>query len=128
VRSGASQGAINEVRERAQTGGPRQGTSAESSAAIPSPLVSSLFFQCSDEVTFAVRGDGSLLRVSPPGHSNGDIVLTQQPSNDGLYYTARGAELRMKGDLETLRVGRDRYVDCVSNPAAAVWQEPPRTR
>jgi hypothetical protein len=32
----------------------------------------------------------------------------------------------MNGDLATLQVGRDRYVDCVSNPAAAVWQEPPR--
>jgi hypothetical protein len=36
--------------------------------------------------------------------------------------------LRMKDDLATLQVGGDRYVDCVSNPAAAVWQEPPRTR
>ena len=32
----------------------------------------------------------------PPGHSHGYIVLTQQPSDSGLYYTASGAELRAK--------------------------------
>jgi hypothetical protein len=126
VRSGPSQGVINEIRER-ETGVPHE-ESSDSRAATPSPTVSSLVFQCADDVTFAVRSNGNLLRVFPPGHSNGFIVLTQQPTNDGLYYRARGAELRMKDDLATLQVGRDRYVDCVSNPAAAVWQEPPRTR
>jgi hypothetical protein len=126
VRSGPSQAVVNGIRER-ETDGPRDERS-ESRAAIRSPTVISLVFQCTDDVTFAVRGDGSFLRVFPPGHSNGFIVLRQQPSNDGLYYRARGAELRMKDDLATLQVGGDRYVDCVSNPAAAVWQEPPRTR
>jgi hypothetical protein len=123
VRSGPSQEVINEIRERPATD--RQ-ASTESSADVLAPPVRSLFFQCADDVTFAVRSSGRLLRVFPPGHSNGYIVLTQQPSNDGLHYTADSAELRMKDDLATLELGRDRYVDCISNPAAAVWQEPPR--
>ena len=97
-------------------------------AASPPPPVRRLFFQCSDDVTFAVRSAGSRLEVFPPGQSYGYIVLAQQPSDAGLYYNAGGAELRMNDDLATLQIGRDRYVDCVSNPAAAVWQEPARTR
>lgn len=91
-----------------------------------SPPVRRLSFQCTDDVSFSVRSAGSRLEVFPPGHSHGYIVLMQQPSDSGLYYTALGAELRMNGDLATLEVGRDRYVDCVSNPAAAVWEDPLR--
>jgi len=92
----------------------------------PLPPVRRLSFQCSDDVSFAVRSVGSRLEVFPPGHSHGYIVLLQQPTDSGLYYRALGAELRMNGDLATLEVGRDRYVDCVSNPAAAVWEDPLR--
>jgi membrane-bound inhibitor of C-type lysozyme len=91
-----------------------------------SRAVRRLFFQCTDEVTFAVQSFGRRLAMFPPGHSNGYIVLTQQPSDSGLYYTGGDAELRMDGDLATLQVGRDRYVDCVSNPAAATWEDPRR--
>ncbi len=73
-----------------------------------------------------MRSAGAWLQVFPPGHSHGYIVLTPEPSASGLYYTTSGAELRMNGDLATLQVGRDRYVDCVSNPAAAVWEDPRR--
>jgi len=105
--------------------GPGQ-PSNELSANTLSPPVRRWFFQCTDDVSFAVRGAGSRLEVFPPGHSHGYIVLMEQPSDAGLYYTAPGAELRMSDDLATLQVGRDRYVDCVSNPAAAVWQDPLR--
>ena len=98
----------------------------ESSANGLSPPLRRLFFQCTDDVSFAVRGAGAWLQVFPPGHSHGYIVLTAEPSASGLYYTTSGAELRMNGDLATLQVGRDRYVDCVSNPAAAVWDDPRR--
>ena len=104
----------------------RREVGTESSANALSPRVRRLFFQCTDDVSFAVRSAGCRLEVYPPGHSHGYIVLTQQPSDSGLYYTARGAELRMNDDLATLQVGRDRYVDCVSNPAAAVWEDPLR--
>jgi hypothetical protein len=92
----------------------------------PRPVRTVLVFQCTDEVTFAVRSGGRGLEVYPPRYSNGYILLAQQPSDAGLYYTAPGAELRMNEDLATLQVGRDRYVDSVSNPAAAVWEEPSR--
>ncbi len=121
VRVGPTQGPTNGQSESAQSGAPFPGSSA-----LPAPRVRRLPFQCTDEVSFAVRSAGSRLEVFPPGHSHGYIVLTQQPSDSGLYYTALGAELRMNGDLATLQVGRDRYVDCVSNPAAAVWEDPLR--
>jgi hypothetical protein len=125
VLIGQSQGPTNELRPSNQSGGPFQAGSA-TPADFPSPPVRRLYFQCTDDVSFAVRSVGSRLEVYPPGHSHGYIVLTQQPSDSGLYYTARGAELRMNRDLATLHVGRDRYVDCVSNPAAAVWEDPRR--
>jgi hypothetical protein len=114
------QGGINVIRERPV----QQERSGSSIAAAPSPTVTRLFFQCTDGVTFSVRGVGQRLQVFPPGYSGGYIVLTQQPSDADLYATSRDGEFRMKDDLATLEVGRDRYVDCVSNPAAAVWQVP----
>jgi hypothetical protein len=74
-------------------------------------------------VTFSVRVVGNRLEVFPPKHSNGFIVLARFESDDGVHYAAGDADFRAKDDLATLRVGADRYVDCVSNPAAAVWQD-----
>jgi hypothetical protein len=125
VRSGPTRAVIDEIREGAPTLADREGGS-ESSAEILPPPVRRLVFQCTDDVTFAVRSVGGRVEVFPPRHSNGYIVLLPRPSESGLYYTARGAELRINGELATLAVDRTRYVDCVSNPAAAVWQEPPR--
>ena len=120
-----TQATVDDLLREAQPTSPTN--VASPSVALPPP-VRRLFFQCSDDVTFAVRSAGSRLEVFPPGQSYGYIVLAQQPSDPGLYSNAGGAELRMHDDLATLQIGRDRYVDCVSNPAAAVWQEPPRTR
>jgi hypothetical protein len=85
-----------------------------------------LVFQCTDDVTFAVRMLGARLEVYPPGISRSFIVLSRQPTDSGLLYTARDALFRSDDDLATLEVGRERWVDCVSNPAATVWEEPPR--
>ena len=41
----------------------------------------------------------------------------------GVHYRAGDIDFRSKDDLATLEMGRERYVDCVANPAAAVWQE-----
>jgi hypothetical protein len=119
-RASQSQGELDGVR----SGTPRDEVS-ENVPPLP-PVRRLLVFQCTDEVTFAVRSSGRGLHVYPPRYSNGYILLTQQASDAGLYFTADGAELRMSDDLATLQVGRDRYVDCVSNPAATVWQEPSR--
>jgi len=118
IRASQTQAELDEVREVTPAG--------QIGASFPPPQVRLLIFQCTDDVTFAVRSGGRGLEVYPPRYSNGYILLTQQPSDAGLYYTAPGAEFRMNDDLATLQVGRDRYVDCVSNPAAAVWEEPSR--
>jgi hypothetical protein len=118
VRASQAQADLNE--------GPQRAPAGQTGASFPPPQVRLLIFQCTDDVTFAVRSGGRGLEVYPPRYSNGYILLTQQPSDAGLYYTGPGAELRMNDDLATLHVGRDRYVDCVSNPAATVWEEPSR--
>jgi hypothetical protein len=124
VRMGQNQVPIDEQGPPIfESGGPRQ---EESAANALSPPLRRLYFQCTDDVSFAVRSAGAWLQVFPPGHSHGYLVLTQQRSDSGLYYTTSGAELRMNGELATLQVGADRYVDCVSNPAAAVWEDPRR--
>jgi hypothetical protein len=126
LRAGSSQSGSDQIREApANVSGPTQVSSESAERALPPP-VRRLFFQCTDEVGFAVETIRGLLAVFPPGHSNGYIILTQQPSDSGLYYTGGDAELRMERDLATLHVGRDRYVDCVSNPAAATWEDPRR--
>ena len=115
---------INEVRERTQPEGPTQ---AVAPLGLRPPPPQKLYFQCADDVTFAVRTAGGRLEVYPPGFPNNFVALLPQPSEPGThYYTADRAEFRFDGELATLVLGRDRWADCVSNPAAAVWQEPPR--
>jgi hypothetical protein len=59
---------------------------------------------------------------------NGFLALGQVASESGaLHYRAGDVDLRIENDLATLQIGRERYVDCVSNPAAAVWQAPVRS-
>jgi hypothetical protein len=88
---------------------------------VPIRTLRKLVYQCSDDVTFAVRTLGDRLDVVPPGVANSYIVLTRMPVDSGVRFTAPNADFRVNGDLATLRIGTERYVDCVSNPAAAVW-------
>jgi hypothetical protein len=120
-----SQGVLNEIRE--VTRDPSAQTGSTGGAALPARVLDRLIYQCSDEVTFAVRIVGSRLYAFPPKHSNGYIHLERVASDDGVHFAAPGADFRAKDDLATLRVGDDRYVDCVSSPAAAFWLDLPRS-
>jgi|SRR6187455_1193712 len=88
---------------------------------VPTAALRRLVYQCSDEVTFAVRIAGNRLHVFPPGIDKSYVSLTRTFTEVGVRYVAMGADFRGNGDLATLQVGADRYVDCVSNPAAEVW-------
>ncbi len=117
TQSGPVQGVINGIRERSPVDQP-----------IAARTVDRLIYQCTDDITFAIRVMGTRLQAFPPGYSNGFIVLERAAAEEGVRYVGHDADFRAEGDLATLRVGGARYVDCVSNPAAAVWQEPQRTR
>ena len=119
--AGPAHGVINQIVDR-------EASSMPSSSRSPTRTIDKLIYQCTDDITFAITVRGSRLQVFPPGYSNGFIVLEQATTDDGVRYVGYDAEFRAKGELATLRVGRARYVDCVSNPAAAVWQEPLLTR
>lgn len=94
------------------------------SAVIPQPPLR-LVFECTDGVTFAVRMVRNGLVLYPPGYPpNGSLLLPQVPSASGVRYRIADIDFRSKGDLATLEIGRERYVDCVANPAAATWQDP----
>ena len=98
-------------------------TEADDIGDVPTPVLRRLVYQCSDadEVTFAVRTLGDRLEVFPPGVSNSYVVLTRMRSDSGVRFTAPNADFRADGDLATLQIGSERYVDCVSNPAATAW-------
>jgi membrane-bound inhibitor of C-type lysozyme len=96
-------------------------TGADDIGDVATPVLRRLVYQCTDEMTFAVRTVGNRLEVFPPGVSRSYVVLTRVPSDSGVRYTAPNAYFRGNGDLATLQIGREHYVDCVSNPAAAVW-------
>jgi hypothetical protein len=94
---------------------------------VRTPIMTRLVYQCSDDVTFAVRTAGDRIEVYPPGFTLGYIVLYRQPADSGVRYTREHAEFRADNELATLILGgNERYVDCVSNPAAAVWATVPR--
>jgi membrane-bound inhibitor of C-type lysozyme len=113
---------INSIRERAAV----TQQSAPPSNFEPRRTLDRLTFQCADEKTFAIRVRGSRLELFPPGYTINYLVLTEVSSDSGVHYTANDADFRLENDIATLSFGRDRYVDCVSSPAAAVWQAPPR--
>ncbi len=122
----AVQQELNGIRERPVTSGPvevqRQSSQSLSEELPQTPL--RLVFECTDGVTFAVRMLRNGLVLYPPGYPpNGSLTLPQVPSASGVHYRAGDIDFRSKGDLATLEMGRERYVDCVANPAAAVWQE-----
>ena len=125
-----SQAELNGIRERTSVGGAvavdraaAQGQ-AELSDVLPQTL-HSLVFECPDGVTFAVRTNDRQLVLYPPGYPpNAYLTLAQVQSDPGvMHYKIADIEFRSKDDLATLQIGRQRYVDCVANPAAAVWQE-----
>jgi len=98
--------------------------SASSSAVAPQ-IPRRLVFECTDGVMFAVRMRENGLALYPPGTpAGGFLALTQVPTASGVHYRAGDVDFRKKDDLATLEIGRERYVDCVANPAAATWQDP----
>lgn len=108
-------------RRLVSIGGSEVATDTEDIGDVPTPTLRRLVYQCSDEVTFAVRTLGDRLEVVPPGVANSYVVLTRMAVDSGVRFAAPNADFRGNGDLATLQIGADRYVDCVSNPAAAVW-------
>lgn len=88
---------------------------------VATPVLRRLVYQCSDDVTFAVRTAAERLEVFPPGITQSYVILIRVPSESEVRYTAPNADFRANGDLATLQIGRDRYVDCVSNPGADAW-------
>jgi hypothetical protein len=116
---------LNEIRESGafEASGPDDAPAPD---AVPVKTLDRLVYQCNGDVTFAVRIAGGGLEVFPPGQTHGYVWLNRVPSDDGVRYTAPAADFRAKDDLATLRIARQIYADCVSNPAASVWQDLPR--
>jgi membrane-bound inhibitor of C-type lysozyme len=108
----STQGVLNGIRERTP------------SAVVPQ-IPRRLVFECTDGVMFAVRMRDNGLELYPPATpAAGFLALTQVPTASGVHYRAGDVDFRSKDDLATLEMGRERYVDCVANPAAATWQDP----
>ena len=125
-----SQSEINQIRERPAAGGAvmvdREAAQSQVEFSDVRPRTQhSLVFECPDGVTFAVRTNDRQLILYPPGYPpNAYLSLAQVQSEPGvMHYKIADIEFRGKGDLATLQMGRQRHVDCVANPAAAVWQE-----
>src|SRR5690242_6823720 len=62
---------------------------------VTTPIMTRLVYQCSDDVTFAVRTAGDRIEVYPPGFTLGYIVLNRQPADSGVRYTREHAEFRV---------------------------------
>lgn len=95
----------------------------------PAPAPRRLVFECAGGITFAVRmRDGDMLELYPPKTPGGYLPLSAVPSASGVHYRIADIDFFSKGDVATLEMGRQRYVDCVANPAASTWEDPePRT-
>ena len=78
-------------------------------------------------IVVASRG-GNMLDLYPPNTPGGYLPLSAVPSASGVHYRVADIDFFSKGDVATLKMGHERYVDCVANPAASTWEDPePRT-
>jgi membrane-bound inhibitor of C-type lysozyme len=117
----ASQEELNQIRGPSNE---RVARTENSLADVVPQTPRRLVFECSDGVSFAVRMSNDRLALYAPGlPPNSYLTLMRVRSASGVQYRAGDTDFRSEGDLATLEMGRERYVDCVANPAAAVWQE-----
>ena len=109
--------ALNGISARSATSG--QSLSEE----LPqTPL--RLVFECTDGVTFAVRMLRNGLVLYPPGYPPNGSLTSRRCRAPPVCTTEPATSISSaRAIVATLEMGRERYVDCVANPAAAVWQE-----
>ena len=84
-------------------------------------------FDCDGDVSFTVRfGPGEMALWAPASLGGGYQVLSLIQAASGARYEEGGTVFWSKGELATIELGGQRYVDCRSNPRKVPWADAAR--
>jgi uncharacterized membrane protein/heat shock protein HslJ len=93
--------------------------------AAAAPEVGRTFvFDCDGDVSFTVRtGPGEMALWAPASLGGAYQILSLTRSATGTRYQEGDTVFSSNGDLATIELGGQRYVDCRSNPSKAPWAD-----
>jgi uncharacterized lipoprotein YbaY/uncharacterized membrane protein/heat shock protein HslJ len=84
-------------------------------------------FDCDRDVSFTVRGGPGEVALWAPASLGGQyVVLSQSPAASGARYFEGDTVFWSRGELATIEIAGQRFVDCKSNPAKAPWADAAR--
>jgi heat shock protein HslJ/uncharacterized membrane protein len=84
-------------------------------------------FDCDGGVSFTVRfGPGEMALWAPESLGGSYQVLSIARSGSGARYAEGDTVFWNKGDLATIEIGGQRFVDCRSNPSKVPWADAKR--
>jgi uncharacterized membrane protein/heat shock protein HslJ len=103
-------GELRFVRETAQAAAPEVGRT--------------FVFDCDGDVSFTMRtGPGEIALWAPASLGGSYQILSLTRSASGARYEEGDTAFSSEGDLATIELGGQRYVDCRSNPRKAPWAD-----
>ncbi|HXS80939.1 MAG TPA: META domain-containing protein [Gammaproteobacteria bacterium] len=86
-----------------------------------------LVYDCDGDVSFTVReGPGEVALWAPEALGGTYQVLSLARSGSGVRYVEGDTVFWNKGNLATIEIAGQRFVDCRSNPSKALWADAKR--
>jgi putative lipoprotein len=100
----------------------------EAPEAVATPQIGRTFvFDCDGDVSFTARfGPGEMALWAPESLGATYRVLSLARSGSGARYEEDDTVFENKGDLATIEIAGQRFVDCRSNPSKAPWADAKR--
>ena len=96
-------------------------------AAAPPEVARTFVFDCDGDVSFTVRfGPGEMALWAPASLGGSYQVLSIARSGSGARYVEGDTVFWNKGDLATIEIAGQRFVDCRSTPSKVPWADAKR--
>jgi uncharacterized membrane protein len=114
--------------QRGEAAAPDTSVVAEPPEAVAAPEIGRTFvFDCDGGYSFTVRfGPGEMALWAPESLGGSYQVLSIARSGSGARYVEGDTVFWNKGDLATIEIAGQRFVDCRSNPSKAPWADAKR--
>lgn len=106
----------------------REASDAAAPAAAAAPEIGRTFvFDCDGDVSFTARfGPGEMALWAPKSVGGAYQVLSIARSGSGARYVEGDTVFWNKGDLATIEIAGQRFVDCRSTPSKVPWADAKR--